>query len=324
MWRINTHKNFKLLISNFKFRFIYLFPCAYLCYIYSVKKTVIFLSIFSSLLLSGCTLPFSQTVFSGLQVTAIPKATVYIDEKEMGKTPYLDEKVQSGEHSIRIVTDSSTYVSYQTKIKFTPKIMVAVNRVLGPTEILSAGEIITMEELSDPKVAELAVISNPDGAKVVIDTADVGITPFAQKNTSIGKHEVTIGLPGYTQRIINIITKAGYRLIINVQLAQILSQIPTLENLTATQSATTGATPILNQDMVYRTDKVLKPRVKILSSETGWLNVRSSPAISGTVLTKVYPQEYYPYLDEQSGWVKIGYEKDKEGWVSVKYVEKEF
>ncbi len=286
-----------------------------------MKKIIFFTLI--PLFLSSCSLPFSNS-FSAIQVESIPKATVYIDNKEVGKTPLLNKKIPSGEHSVKIVADSATYVSWQATIKFTPKILTAINRVLAPTEILSSGEIITMEELGDAKSSELAIISNPDGAKVAVDNNDAGLTPFAQKNTAVGERSISISMPGYNQIIRKVNTKAGYRLIVNFQLSQILTQItPVPDFQTATQSATMSATAAPTKKPEGGT-AVEKPRIKVLETDTGWLRVRASPAITGEELGKIYPGEYFPYLDEQSGWVKIKFEKDKEGWVSIKYVEKEF
>lgn len=272
-----------------------------------------------TIFLSACILPGQKPVPSALQVTSIPKATVYLDNKELGRTPYYDEKIPAGEHTIRLSADSANFISWQQQVKFTPRILTVINRILGPTDVLSSGEIVTMEQLDDAKAAELAVVSSPDGAKVVIDNSDVGLTPFAQKNTGIGEHEITVSFPNYTQRQIKVKTQLGYRLIISVQLAQILIQETTPQ---ATDSAT-----ILGQNTVTTTpasgSTPDRPRVKILDTDTGWLRVRSTPSISASEVTKVYPGEFYSYLDQQAGWVKIKLDKDKEGWVSGQYVEKQ-
>lgn len=283
----------------------------------------IFLILLTPLLLSSCALPGNNSV-SGLRVESLPSATVYIDDRERGKTPFLDEKISSGEHTIKIIADSATYTSWQAKIKFTPRILTAIKRVLAPTEILSSGDVITMEELGDVKSSELAVISNPDGAKVVVDNNDVGLTPYAQKSTTPGEHQISITMPGYNKMSEKVTVKTGYRLIINFQLSQILTQItPVPDFQTATMSGTISAV-ISPAEKTNNDIKVEKPRIKVIETDTGWLRVRSSPAITGSEVTRIYPGEYYSYLDEQSGWVKIKLDKEKEGWVSAKYVEKEF
>lgn len=284
-----------------------------------MRKFFSFIIIFITLFLAACSLPGQKTVPSALQITSIPKATVYLDNKELGKTPYFDDKIPAGEHNVRLTADSANFISWQQQVKFTPRIFTVINRILGPTEVLSSGEIITMEQLDDVKAAELAIVSSPDGAKVVIDNSDAGLTPFAQKKAGIGDHEIIVSFPSYTQRQIKVKTQPGYRLIVNFQLAQILSQDTTpqtsssatisAEN-TETATASSGTTPN-------------RPRVKVLDTDTGWLRVRSIPSIAGSEITKIYPGEFYSYLDQQAGWVKIKLEKDKEGWVSGQYVEKQ-
>ncbi|MBI3384975.1 SH3 domain-containing protein [Candidatus Gottesmanbacteria bacterium] len=217
-----------------------------------VRKLLFFFNLFFiTLFISGCSLPGQKSVPSALQITAIPKATVYLDNKELGKTPYYDEKIPAGEHSIRLSADSANFISWQQQVKFTPRILTVINRILG-----------------------------------------------------------------YTQRQIKVKTQTGYRLIINVQLAQILTQetIPPASNSATISAQNTVATS---------TSTPNRPRVKILDTDTGWLRVRSTPSISASEVTKVYPGEFYSYLDQESGWVKIKLDKDKEGWVSGQYVEKQ-
>ena len=279
---------------------------------------------FIAFFLSGCSFPWDKTVPSALHVTSIPKAQVFVDGKDMGKSPLKSEKIIPGDHIIRVVAESASYVSWQGKIKFTPQIATVINRVLGPTEVLSSGEIVNMEPLEDSKTAELAVVSSPDGAKVVMDNNDVGLTPFAQKNTNIGEHELVISFPGYTQRLIKVKTRAGYRLIVNVQLAQILTMITPVPDLTeiSSSSATISAEVVTPTPSVSGQPE--RPRIKVLDTSTGWLRVRENPSISGKEMTKIYPGEYYSYIDEQAGWVKIKLDKDREGWISVQFVEKQF
>jgi hypothetical protein len=285
-----------------------------------VKKKILFLQlIFTIFFLSACSAPWNTKPFSAVRITAIPKATVFIDGKEKGKTPCCNENIAAGEHDIRLVADTSTFSSWQAKVKFSPQIMTVINRILGPSDILSSGETIIMEPLSDRKNSELAIVSNPDSATVVIDNQDAGLTPFAQKNTSVGEHEVKISFPNHSQRVIKIKTKEGYRLVINVQLAQILTQ-EIGNNTESSQSATSSST---QEAVPTVSDRPERPRVKIQETPTGWLRVRTGPNVSGSEIGKVYPGEYYAYLDEQAGWVKIQFSKEQEGWVSVQYVEKE-
>jgi uncharacterized protein YgiM (DUF1202 family) len=64
-------------------------------------------------------------------------------------------------------------------------------------------------------------------------------------------------------------------------------------------------------------------QVKISSTPTGFLNVRSTPSSSGKVVTQVHPGEIYTYTKTQSGWYEITYSGLNQGWVSGQYVVKQ-
>jgi hypothetical protein len=64
-------------------------------------------------------------------------------------------------------------------------------------------------------------------------------------------------------------------------------------------------------------------QVKINSTPTGFLNVRSSPSSSGTVVTQVHPGEVYTYTKVQNNWYLITYSGFSQGWVSGQYVTKQ-
>jgi len=52
------------------------------------------------------------------------------------------------------------------------------------------------------------------------------------------------------------------------------------------------------------------------------LNLRNGPGTNYTIITKVYPGENYPLLQEQGDWYKIRIDKDTEGWLFATYVLK--
>jgi len=60
-------------------------------------------------------------------------------------------------------------------------------------------------------------------------------------------------------------------------------------------------------------------QIKIIQTETGWLNVRSQPSTNADIITKVYPQESYPLLEKNQNWFKIELKDKKVGWISSKY-----
>lgn len=287
--------------------------------------------LFLTFFLAGCTFPqfpWQQQPLGALQVTSVPKTIVFLDDKEVGKTPYYDEKLPIGEHTLRLSSDLPGITAiWQTKIKLLPRVLTVVSRDLGPSETLSSGHIISLEQLPNARNSEISVISIPAGAQVSIDDNVVGNTPVAQGEVKQGEHTVSVTLSGYRNRSIRVQTVAGYRLLLNVQLAQTLAGQPL--DLGATGSAQPVATNSGQQVLPTPTRTTTisglpsKPRIKVLDTPTGWLNVRSAPSLGANVVTKINPGEYYSYIEEQTGWVRIKLDKDKDGWVSVQYVEKQ-
>ncbi len=245
---------------------------------------------------------------AGLKVLSSPTASIFLNDKLIGKTPY-DDKYGSGEYILKLIPEgiSEQSVSWQGKINLNPSVLTYVNRDLGTSELTSAGEILTLEKIS-AAVAQLAVISQPDGATIIVDGQEKGNSPLSAFEVTAGDHEIAVSSPGFTTRTVRAIAVSGYKLLVNVQLAL----APGLE-VPATGSATTS--PV-------KSAEVARPYVLIKDTPTGFLRVRMEPSTSATEAAQVKPGGKYPYLDEQSGWLKITFETGKSGWVSGTYAEK--
>jgi len=66
----------------------------------------------------------------------------------------------------------------------------------------------------------------------------------------------------------------------------------------------------------------IKSSVLIVSTPTGWLNVREGPGTIYEIVGKVSPGETYPLLQEEAGWFKIELSAGKGGWILKKYASK--
>jgi Bacterial SH3 domain len=89
------------------------------------------------------------------------------------------------------------------------------------------------------------------------------------------------------------------------------SATSTLLTVTSTSTAPTNTPPASVK------------QVKVTSTPTGYLNVRSSPSSAGTIVTQVHPGEVYTYTNQQNGWYEITYSGLNQGWVSGQYVVKQ-
>ena len=206
-------------------------------------------------------------------------------------------------------------------MKLISEVLTVVNRDLKDSESGSSGEILNLETINTKDSGEIMIITNPDGVSIKLDGQDKGVTPLLIKNASAGDHEVVISTVGFMDKIVRIRTTNGYKLIINAQMASGSSQkrveTPSVNSVTPTGSQKKSVTPIPTLSFGSG-----KPSIKILDTPTGWLRVRTGPSLSATEAAKVNTGEIFPYLTEESGWLKIEYQEGKEGWISSQYAQK--
>lgn len=242
---------------------------------------------------------------AALQIISEPRATIFLEGKHLGQTPFEDRNLKPGEFILKLVPESEALNPFEQKIKLNPGVLTAVNRKFGESEEFSSGEILTLESLANKKLISLAIVSTPDGALVKVDGITRGFTPVSLEDISEGDHLISLSppLPGYLAKEIKARMVLGHKLIINAKLAQ--EKIETEE---ATPSA--------------KEKELEKPYVTINETPTGWLRVRLEPTTAATEAAKVKPGEKYPLLDEERDWYKIRYNEEKEGWISGKYATK--
>ncbi|KKU90896.1 MAG: PEGA domain protein [Microgenomates group bacterium GW2011_GWA1_48_10] len=252
---------------------------------------------------------------SALRVDSFPAATVFLDDRQVGQTPYLNDKLGPGEYKLRVAVTGTpgTFYPWETKIKLSPESLTYVSRDIGKDDQTSGGQILWLERLSSNKSAEAAIISDPSSATIKFDGSEKGTTSQVLKDLPAGDHEISVSLPGYSDQIIKARISGGFRLNAAVKLAKISLDALVEEAPVATESATKTATA--------SADTPPKPYVVIEETGLGFLRVRSGPSTSATQSALVTPGDKYPLISEVSGWVQIKL-ASVSGWVSDKYVQK--
>src|SRR3989344_5489182 len=192
---------------------------------------------FLSITLTGCTLslPFTAKK-AGLQITATPQATVFIDGKHVGQTPYETNDLKAGEVTIKLVPEGQAGESWETKVTLTPKVVTIINREFGPTADQSSGEVLTLESLTKKDATSLVVLSTPDSSIVQVDGQPQGFAPLSLDSLSAGDHTVALSSPGFKDKSLKAKLPAGYKLTLNFQLARISIEAAT-DQAEATPSA---------------------------------------------------------------------------------------
>jgi hypothetical protein len=256
-----------------------------------------------------------------LRIDSVPTATIFLDNKNIGRTPYRD-KVESGEYMIKIVPESATaqLTTWEGKIAVGANLLTYVNASLSESELTTAVDVIWLEKITS-KQSELSVTTSPDGATVLVDDATRGVTPLSVSDIAAGDHNLSITSSGFLSRSLKIKTTPGYRLIANLKLAlsaggQVVaspSSAPT-PDLSATPTKAASSSSSTQGDP-------LKPFVVIKDTPTGFLRVRMEPSTGASEAGRVKPGEKYTYSDTDNGWYQIKYDGKNSGWVSGQYVE---
>jgi len=257
---------------------------------------------------------------AAISVSATPRAKVFIDGVQVGTTPYLSDKFKPGEHTVKLIPETTTdsLLPWEGEVTLNSNILTVINRNLSSTAQTSSGEVIWLEKIPSKDRSSITVISFPDQAVVKLDGEPKGFSPVTIEELNPGGYQIIVASPGYEERTVSVKTIAGYKLIVNIQLAK---KIEGVEEATGSGEKA-GPTPTPKVTPRAAATPPEKPYVRIKETPTGWLRVRSGPSTSAAEVDRVNPEEMFPYLgEEKNGWYKIEYEKGKEGWVSGVYVE---
>lgn len=146
-----------------------------------------------------------------VQVTS-GSAQVLVNGKVLGNTPFESSNIKSGSNTI--VIKNSTQ-QYQTSIKFISakkgvSFAVGIVRDLGTSDIFSSGQEFWFDKGSPQDT--LKIISEPSGATVYVDGAEIGQTPFSSSSITTGDYEIKIALAGYETQTARVSIQKGYTL----------------------------------------------------------------------------------------------------------------
>lgn len=244
---------------------------------------------------------------SGILVDTNPRSTVYINEVQVGNTPYQAERPAS-EITLKLVPEGSNSAFWSTKLSLTSGIVTVVRRDFTEGGSQSTGEVLSYEQISGSS-ASLTVVSSPDASQITIDGEVKGFTPLPLDLPTQGDHKIVVSQPGYADREINAKTRSGYKLTV----------VATLALLPKAEEAS-GSAIVLGES----TQGDIKTKIEILDTPTGFLRVRANPTTSASEEGQVKPGETYDLLEEsvKGDWFKIEYKKGSVGWIFSQYGKK--
>lgn len=272
-------------------------------------------------------------VLGYLQVRSTPEATVFIDSQAKGKTPF-DQSIKPGTYTIKLIpiaTDPESQVSvempWQGKATISAYQTTYIRRELRNTEVESTGETLSIKKspnILSANTGEILIETEPDGAIVSYDGQDMGASSYVVKNVPVGIHEISVYLPRFKRRTIQVrVVPGGYMTVAHFQLGLDIEYDKKFAFAKAFEASKSGSMlPIIDKAPPNPTVTPKIEKVEIVDTETGFLRVRNEGSINGREISQVKPGETYNFVDEQSGWIKIKLTDGKEGWVKGEYVKK--
>lgn len=242
------------------------------------------------IVLSGCSIVGSNKP-AALQITSKPEASVFLDGKHIGKTPFFSDGLKEGTYIIKI---SASEASYVDKISLHSSTLTVVNRDLNDNLFAQSGEVLWLESGKN----DVFFATSPQNAEITLDGVYKGRSPIYISDLPNGEHKVQVSKAGYQNREFAIKTSSDYKLISNVTLASQDAKNPAVSK---------------KEDAVAT--------VEILANPQGFLRVRKEPALDSPEVGRVNPGEAFEIIQETEDWVKISFE-GKLGWVSSQYTKK--
>ncbi len=229
-----------------------------------------------------------------LQVDSIPRVKVFLNDAEAGQTPYLGENLKPGEYKLKLQ-------NWEATVKVSPGLLTYVSRELGVTNDDSDGQILFLERLPG-NAAELAVVADPDGATVSIDSLAKGQAPLLLKDLSLGDRIITVSKSGFADQVVRAKMVAGFRLNAVVKLKK-MGDAPTRStaDLIASGSGQVAAAATVSAQPQVLT----KPYITVKDNPLGFLNIRSGPDSQAAIVGKAYPGDKFSLTAQADNWVKI-------------------
>jgi hypothetical protein len=247
---------------------------------------------FLATVLSGCSaVSFNKP--AALQVTSTPEASVFLDGKHLGKTPFYSDQITAGSHIIKIAASEASYVD---KIALTSGTLTVIDRDLADNFMAQSGENLWLE----PGLTGTLIVSRPPEADITVDGKFYGKTTKLIQNLEDGDHKVQLTIEGFISREFAIKTSSKYRLIANVTLASQIAKGQVAVN-----------TPLPLPQI---------KKVEITKTPQGFLRVRRDASLSSDEIGRVSTGDQLEVIQETGDWVKVILD-GKQGWVSKTYTK---
>ncbi len=242
-------------------------------------------------------------------------AKVYIDNSEMGTTPFLTNNISNGDYELKIIAPG--YESQTSRI--TVNKGYTLNATFNLLPFVSPSLIAAFEgstNIFDLSVDNETVTSSPqEWAKALVywnKTRGLNIEGTGENKEPFFNLFISYKGDLYNAEGTPVVTKEDLAAIGTNNKIGYLGRVSDGPGLTNEAKQTLET--LLNTVVAGK-------QAKIKSTPTGWLRVRSEPNLNGTELTRVNTGDTFEVLDQQTGWVKIKVSETVQGWASSDYIE---
>lgn len=251
-----------------------------------------------------------------LRVISEPSgAKVYIDNSEVGVTPFLSNNISNGDYELKVAIAGFEPQSSRITINkgYTLNTTFKLFPLPVPQKISAFEGSKNIYDLSSDN--NVVTTSPQEWAKAVVywnKSRGLNIEGTGENKESF--FELFLSYKG------DLFNAEGTPITTKEELSSIKSE---------SKIAYLGGTvdgPGLSKEAKQTIETLLGTiatgkQAKIKATPTGWLRVRSEPSLNGIEITRVDTGGMYQVLEEQTGWVKIKVSGTSEGWVSADYVE---
>lgn len=259
---------------------------------------------------------------AGINISTVPSAKVFINNQEVGITPYKDF-LKPGKYILRLTPETldQKIESYDMEVDLKQGIETVLKRDFGLTNETSSGYLLTFEKIGRGK-SSISIVSEPDFSEIALDGKSRAIAPYKNSTLLPGSHDVAVRMDGFIENSFKVSTFKGYELLAIVKLAKAGEEADTVDaKVTPTASVTPTTIKLKDKGMGF---------IEVVNTPTGFLRVRSEPSTLGSEVGQAKPGEKYALIgvDEKTGWYKIEYELEvsdeaaKSGWISNQYAKK--
>jgi hypothetical protein len=236
-------------------------------------------------------------------------AKVFVDNTEIGTTPFSTANLSDGEYELRVEKPGFEAQTARIKIQKGFKLNVVMKMFPLPVP-MTVSLLEGADNLYDVYSSDSLVTSDaPSWTRAVVywnRTRGVNLS-----GAGVNKDLVFDYFIDYTGRVYD---KEGNDITGITDMGEVTKGAYLRKVAEGPGLSEAAKTALESLKVVIGRKATIKP------TGTGWLNVRSTPGLNGEVLTKVNVGESFGILEEGTNWVKIRVSTDVEGWVSSTYV----